>query len=207
MSELNKFTRLFKNIKRCKELNWQEKAILSEIISYQLDGKPFKIKDKTLAIELAMDEGSVNKFINRLSKKGILDKVTVSFASLSGGKPKRLRTITVNEINQWTQGDNAPTLKPIEKPLTQNETPKENVLSNTDISLRTLDNDKDTESATGFGKILIDKIKNNEKIEFEKVKVKLGSETVIDEATLLTFGTKKYFLKSTLKAIDKTLFN
>ena len=56
MNELSNHTRLFKNVKACKELNWQEKAILSEIISYQLDGKPFKLKDITLAIELGMDK-------------------------------------------------------------------------------------------------------------------------------------------------------
>ncbi len=102
MSELNKFTRLFINVKRCKGLNWQEKAILSEIISYQLDGKPFKLKDITLALELAMDKGTVSKFINRLAKKGVLNKTTVPYLSPSGGKPKRLRTVTVVDIDSWT---------------------------------------------------------------------------------------------------------
>ena len=103
MNELNNHTRLFKNVKACKELNWQEKAILSEIISYQLDGKPFKLKDITLAIELGLDKGTVSKFVNRLNKKGLLNKTTVSFPSHEGGKPKRLRTITVINIEQWTE--------------------------------------------------------------------------------------------------------
>ncbi|MFN9938178.1 MAG: MarR family transcriptional regulator, partial [bacterium] len=81
MSELSKHTRLFKNVKACKDLNWQEKAILSEIISYQLDEKPFKLKDITIAIELGMDKGTVSKFINRLYKKGLIDKTTVSYPS------------------------------------------------------------------------------------------------------------------------------
>jgi hypothetical protein len=115
MSNLNDFTRLFDNVKMCTELNWQEKAILSEIISYQLDGKPFKLKDITLAYELGMDKGTISKFVNRLHKKGLLNKTTVSFPSLSGGKPKRLRTITVINIELWTEkGKTLPTIKAIE---------------------------------------------------------------------------------------------
>ena len=115
MKELDNHTRLFKKVKTCTELNWQEKAILSEIISYQLDGKPFKVKDITLAYELGMDKGTISKFVNRLHKKGLLNKTTVSFPSLSGGKPKRLRTITVIDIEQWTEkGKTQPTIKVIE---------------------------------------------------------------------------------------------
>lgn len=116
MNELKHFTRLFDNVKACKDLNWQEKAIFSEIISYQLDGKPFKLKDITIAIELGMDKGTVSKFINRLYKKGLINKTTVSYPSHEGGKPKRLRTITVNNIDQWiVKSKTAPTVKPIEK--------------------------------------------------------------------------------------------
>ncbi len=114
MSELNKFTRLFKNVKNCKNLNWQEKAILSEIISYQLDGKPFKVKDLTLAYELAMDKGSVSKFIRQLSLKKVITKNTVTYLSHSGGKPKRLRTIIVNEIEKWTDAFKTPVIEPIQ---------------------------------------------------------------------------------------------
>lgn len=116
MSELNKHTRLFKNVKMCKDLNWQEKAILSEIISYQLDEKPFKLKDITIAIELGMDKGTVSKFINRLYKKGLINKTTVSYPSHEGGKPKRLRTVSVINIEQWTEkGKTIPTVLTIEK--------------------------------------------------------------------------------------------
>ena len=111
MSELNNFTRLFKNVKNCKELNWQEKALLSEIISYQLDDKSFKQKDKTLSIELGMDKGSISKYINQLYRRGVIDKTTISFASHSGGKPKRQRTITVIEMDKWTKGNTIPVLK------------------------------------------------------------------------------------------------
>ena len=122
MNELQDFTRLFKNVKKNKELNWQEKAILSEIISYQLDGKLFKVKDLTLAIELGMDKGTISKLINRLFKKGLLDKTTVTFPSLEGGKPKRLRTVSVNNIDQWTEkGKTAPTIKPIESKRTKEQ--------------------------------------------------------------------------------------
>ena len=115
MHEFKDFTRLFKNVIKCKELNWQEKAILTEIISYQLNGDSFKVKDITLAIELGMDKGTISKFVNRLHKKGLLNKTTVSFASLSGGKPKRLRTITVIDIELWTEkGKTPPTIKAIE---------------------------------------------------------------------------------------------
>lgn len=145
MSELNKFTRLFINVKRCKGLNWQEKAILSEIISYQLDGKQFKLKDITLALELAMDKGTVSKFINRLAKKGVLSKTTIPYLSPDGGKPKRLRTVFVNDIESWTN-INRPVsvittneekleadtktvdLTPLNEVLKQSPQPKENAL-------------------------------------------------------------------------------
>jgi hypothetical protein len=111
MTELNNFTKLFINVKRCKNLCWQEKAILSEIISYQVNEQPFKHKDLTLAYELGMDKGTISKLINRLYKKGVINKVTVSFPSLSGGKPKRQRTVTVNDIEIWTKGYNIPEIK------------------------------------------------------------------------------------------------
>lgn len=114
MSELNNFTRLFKNVKKCKDLCWQEKAILSEILSYHLDGKPFKHKDLTLAIELGMDKGTISKFINRLHKRGVIGKVTVSFPSPSGGKHKRQRTVTISDPDKWTKGDTIPSVRKLE---------------------------------------------------------------------------------------------
>jgi hypothetical protein len=117
MSELNNFTRFFKNVKQCKELNWQEKALLSEMISYQLEGMPFKVKDKTLAVEVAMDKGSVSKFVNQLHKREVIDKTVESFASPSGGKPKRLRTITVRDIDMWTKPNRKPVVKALELSL------------------------------------------------------------------------------------------
>lgn len=108
MSELSKHTRLFNNVKACKDLNWQEKAILTEIISYQLNGDVFDVKDITLAYRLGMDKGTVSKFINRLHKKGLINKITSSYQNQSGDKPKRLRTITVNNIEQWTEKDKTP---------------------------------------------------------------------------------------------------
>lgn len=102
MNELNNFTRLFKRVKSNKDLSAQEKLILSEIISYQLHGQPFKLKDATLSIELGMGSGAISKYVNRLYKRGIIDKSTVPFFSPTGGKPKRLRTIKVKNIEQWT---------------------------------------------------------------------------------------------------------
>lgn len=110
MYEQSNFTRLFKNVKNCKDLCWQEKAILSEVLSYQLDGKEFKHKDMTLSKELGIDKGSVNKFINRLYKRRVFDKVTRPVLSPTGGKPKRQRTITVIDHEKWTTGNAAPTV-------------------------------------------------------------------------------------------------
>jgi DNA-binding MarR family transcriptional regulator len=115
MSELSKHTRLFNNVKACTELNWQEKAILSEIISYQLNGDVFDVKDSTLSYRLGMDKGTISKFINRLHKKGLINKITSSYQNQSGNKPKRLRTITVIDIELWTEkGKTPPTIKAIE---------------------------------------------------------------------------------------------
>lgn len=102
---MNIQTKLYKNIKNCKELNWQEKAIFSEIIAYQQQGKTFNVKDMTLADELAMDKGTVSKLINRLAKKGFINKTTTCLLSTNGGKPTRLRTITVKDISKWTEGN------------------------------------------------------------------------------------------------------
>lgn len=243
MSEPSKFTKLYKNVKNCKNLSWQEKAILSEIISYQSDGKPFKLKDLTIAIELALDKGSVSKFIRQLALKDVISKNTITYPSHSGGKPKRLRTITVNEIEKWTESHAVPVIKTIEpstkKNLEQMDTakatimdevikPVEQVIDNLliqtienkpstktmkikkDMSfisdIMTLDSDEDIDNTNTIGRILIAKIKKKENVEFKKVNVKFGNEILTDEATLLQNGSNKYFLKSSLKVIDASVF-
>jgi hypothetical protein len=106
---------LYNNIKQCKQLCCQEKFIFAEIISFIKAGLPFKMTDKRLAYNLAMDKGSVSKFVNQLAQKGAIDKTTECFPSLSGGKPKRLRTITVPNIESWIEDRPMPQLKELEK--------------------------------------------------------------------------------------------
>lgn len=208
MSELNKFTRLFKNVKNCKNLNWQEKAILSEIISYQLEQRPFKLKDLTIADKLALDKGSVSKFIRQLAHKDVINKETITYVSDSGGKPKRLRTITVIEIEKWTDGyvipvtmTNEHSNEKVEKKNDNAEKESENV-----IDMIILDSEQDVDNSYAIGKSIIAKIKNKEDVEFKMVSVKFGEEIMNDEATLIQNGSNKYFLKSLINLMDASVF-
>ncbi len=236
MSELSKHTRLFKNVKACKDLNWQEKAILSEIISYQLDEKPFKLKDITIAIELGMDKGTVSKFINRLYKKGLIDKTTVSYPSHEGGKPKRLRTVSVINIEQWTEkGKTAPSIKAIEnnsstvepvanvpiipKPISHPQEIKtkptlEQMLKEAEAKeiqnssdVLTLDIKKDITKNQYTLEHIVSEIQNGVKYKFIPVKVLHTDNSVTDDEAMQLPSMKIYALKSKLLAINSSLFN
>lgn len=122
MTESLNYTRVYKNVKKNQDLNWQEKAILSEIITAQVQGKTFVTTDLQLAKALDIDMGNVNKYIRQLAKRGIILRDTKSLLSHSGGKPKRQRTIVVVDIESWTHDNKKPVFelfnepKPVRKP-------------------------------------------------------------------------------------------
>jgi predicted transcriptional regulator len=116
MAESVNYTRVYKNVAKSTDLNWQEKAILSEIITAQTKGKPFKTTDSQLSKALDIDEGNVNKYIRQLAKRGIITKSTASIPSHSGGKPKRRRTIEVVDIENWTHDNKKPVFTTLNVP-------------------------------------------------------------------------------------------
>lgn len=71
----------------------------------------------------------------------------------------------------------------------------------------TLDFEKDFDTSSGLGRIIIGLIKKNDgQIKFIPVNVKIGDDFVPDEATLLPNGSNKYYSKSTLKLLEPNLF-
>lgn len=108
MAESVNYTRLYKNVAKNTDLNWSEKAILSLIITAQVNGKEFILTDLQLHKLLYIDAGNINKYISLLAKRNIITKTTASIPSISGGKPKRRRTITVLNLESWTHDNKKP---------------------------------------------------------------------------------------------------
>lgn len=116
MAESLNYTRLYRNVAKNTDLNWSEKAILSEIITSHAKGKAFMGTDLQLSKALDIDQGNVNKYIGQLAKRGIITKVTTSIASHSGGKPKRRRTILVIELESWIDDSKKPVFTALNQP-------------------------------------------------------------------------------------------
>lgn len=113
MAESVNYTRLYKNVAKNTDLNWSEKAILSLIITAQVNGRTFVLTDLELSKLLDIDAGNINKYISLLAKRNIIYKTTASIPSHSGGKPKRRRTITVLNLDTWTHDNKKPVFTPI----------------------------------------------------------------------------------------------
>lgn len=190
----------------------------------------------TIAIELGMDKGTVSKFINRLYKKGLINKTTVSYPSHEGGKPKRLRTITVINIELWTEkGKTIPTVLPIEKkhkavketviepinetPVSQPETkPIETIVVEqpTELPKEQPINKVENVLSLGVKDITVKKftlehiaseIQKGAKFKFVPVKyIDENKKTTDDEAMQLP-SMKIYALKSMLLKINPSLFD
>lgn len=233
MSELNNHTRLFKAVKACTELNWQEKAILSEIISYQLNGDVFDVKDITLAYRLGMDKGTVSKFINRLHKKGLINKITSSYQNQSGDKPKRLRTITVINIEQWTEKDKTPpaalviekkkkvVIEPInEEPVSQTEnsinevaaTPNEIIVNEVEQTVSeaetipTINYHDEVSHNKHFYNELVEKVLKGEQINYVPINVYFSKDKIKPDEAICHDAHGKVLIKSKLMSISPELF-
>ena len=114
--EKENFLRIFPNIKRCKALDWEERAILSNYISFLIQGKEFYQTDSFQAKELGLSPAQVSKYTGRLKERGIIDTKLDYEENTNGGRPIPVRYVTVIEMDKWTKGDAVPQVKKIISP-------------------------------------------------------------------------------------------
>lgn len=100
--EFINYSKLFNKIKNTKELNAEEKLILSEIISVTLDGKPYQFTNPQIANWLGLSEHTVAKRLKNLRKKGIITSNAKNVPPKNGqGRFYKQRTITILELEKW----------------------------------------------------------------------------------------------------------
>ncbi len=239
------FLRIFYNVKRCKGMDWEEKIILSNFMSYQTNGKEFYQTDSHQASELGLSPAQISKYTSRLKERGEIETNMTYVENPNGGRPVPKRYVTVLNMDKWTKGESIPVVKKITSPTQRKLTKRlaevtrikeelrilsaqtinpptekevkiiepaikkvknETASTKTKPEVMTLDNDKDVDNSNTLGKIIIAQIREGKEILFHKVKVKLMDELIDDEATLIPNGKNKHYLKSTLRAIDSSVF-
>lgn len=94
---------IYDNVSKCKTLGWNEKFILSHILSFQIDGKDFHQTDKEMGIELGSSTGQISKYTSRLKKRGEIETRIEFHVPISGGRPIPVRYIVVKNVNKWTE--------------------------------------------------------------------------------------------------------
>ncbi len=263
--ETETFLRIFDNVKHCKALDWIERAILSNHISFQKNGKEFYQTDAYQAKVLGLSPAQINKYTGRLKERELIDTKIVYETNPNGGRPIPVRYVTVIDMYKWITGDKVPAVKAIVSPTKKKQAKrieeltksKNEVATSTTIKdevsviqsvnqqeikpsvklkktkkdknleemleeveskealviksnsnevaeVITLDSEKDIDNTVSIGKSIIEKIKNNEEMVFKKVNIKFGEDCLPDEALKISSG--KYFLKSTLKQMDGSIF-
>lgn len=78
--------------------------------------------------------------------------------------------------------------------------------SNSSGDIVILDSNEGIEHSTTIGEAILDRIKNKQKVSFVNVSVKFDDELFSDEATLIENGSNKYYLKSSLKRMNASVF-
>jgi hypothetical protein len=95
------FLRIFDNVKNCKGLDWEEKAIFSNHISYLINDKEFFQTDSFQAKELGLSPAQVSKYTGRLKERELIDTRIEYVPNENGGRPIPKRYVTVIDINKW----------------------------------------------------------------------------------------------------------
>ncbi|MBL0329099.1 MAG: hypothetical protein IPP64_06715 [Bacteroidetes bacterium] len=101
------------NVKRCKDLDWEERVILSNYISYLVKGNEFYQTDSYQGRELGLSSAQISKYSNRLKERGEISTKMEFEENPNGGRPIPVRYVKVVDINKWLKGDTIPVVKKI----------------------------------------------------------------------------------------------
>jgi|GEM_PF-5413474 hypothetical protein len=115
-NENTNFLMVLDNIKRCKGLDWKEKALLSNYISFLRDGKEFFQTDEFQAKELGLSPAQISKFTGRLKERGEIATDIKYVENANGGRPVPKRYVKVLDIDKWAKGDTTPVVNRITPP-------------------------------------------------------------------------------------------
>jgi hypothetical protein len=111
--EKEKFLRVFPNVKRCKALDWEERIILSNHISFLIQGNEFYQTDSFQGMELGMSAAQISKYTGRLKERGLIETKLTYEENPKGGRPIPVRYVTVIDMDKWISGDKTPVVKAI----------------------------------------------------------------------------------------------
>ncbi|MEW4925194.1 helix-turn-helix domain-containing protein [Algibacter sp. 2305UL17-15] len=95
----HQFIKVYNRVKLDKNLDYLEKLILSEIISYQLQGKVFFKTNKSLAFEYGCSENTIQKRITKLQP--LLVNETFYPQNPNGGRPPKRRKLLVKNLTYY----------------------------------------------------------------------------------------------------------
>jgi hypothetical protein len=114
--ETTNFLMILDNIKRCKGLDWKEKALLSNYISFLRDGKEFFQTDEFQAKELGLSPAQISKFTGKLKERGEIETEIKYDENPNGERPIPKRFVTVLDIGKWSKGDKTPVVNKVLSP-------------------------------------------------------------------------------------------
>jgi hypothetical protein len=99
------FTKMYRKVLASNDLSFLQKFILSDVISFQLDNKPYMRTSKSLAKMLGdYGKGTISKGFQELAKKGIIITRPDSYGDKTDSQYD-LRSVEVVNINQWVRSD------------------------------------------------------------------------------------------------------
>lgn len=152
-SQQETFLRIFDNVKYCKALDWEERAILSNHISFLINGQEFFQTDAFQAKSLGLSPAQISKYTGRLKERGLIETEMAYVPNPNGGRPIPKRYVTVIDMDKWTKGDKVPVVKAILSPSKKKLAIKTAELNkakstNTNITGGTITNDANTIEAT-----------------------------------------------------------
>jgi hypothetical protein len=99
------FTKMYRKVLLSNELSFLQKFILSDIISFQLDKKPYMRTSKSLAKMLGdYGKGTISKGFQELARKGIIITRPDTFGDKTDSQYD-LRFAEVVNIDQWVRSD------------------------------------------------------------------------------------------------------
>lgn len=99
----HQFIKVYNRVKIDKTLDYLEKLIFSEIISYQLQGKVFFKTNKSLAYEYGCSENTIQKRITNLQP--LLYNEPFYPINPNGGRPPKRRKLVVKSLTDYVPQD------------------------------------------------------------------------------------------------------
>lgn len=113
MPDSETWIKLYYNVRRCKGLDWEEKALLTNYLSFQMRGDEFYQTDSSQGGRLGLSTAQVCKYTSRLKERGEIDTKMKYEANPTGGRPIPVRYVTVIDVDKWTKNEAIPVVKKI----------------------------------------------------------------------------------------------